>query len=100
MIKIDFEFIHQIYGSFKDAIHLPNDHNFTENEIENIKIERYNNWINSIESISSSPHVQMTPEPISETITVAGENYVLLNETPPNGAKLLNIDGNWYIRKM
>ena len=38
MIKIDFEFETE-HGVFRDALHLPDNHSFTEEEIENVKID-------------------------------------------------------------
>jgi hypothetical protein len=43
-MKIDFTFDTK-YGVFNDAISLPDDHTFTEGEIEAIKQERVDNWI-------------------------------------------------------
>jgi hypothetical protein len=43
-MKIDFSFDTQ-YGTFCDSIHLPDDHNFTDDEIEAMKQQRLNNWI-------------------------------------------------------
>ena len=43
MIKIDFEF-DSPYGVFRDAIHLPEDHTFTDDEIQAMKQQRYDNW--------------------------------------------------------
>jgi hypothetical protein len=50
-MKIDFSFNTQ-YGIFSDAIHLPDDHTLTEEQIESIKQERLNNWITIIETPS------------------------------------------------
>jgi hypothetical protein len=44
LIKIDFE-VETQHGVFRDALHLPNDHGFTDDEIEAMKQERVNNWI-------------------------------------------------------
>ena len=44
MIKIDFE-IETEHGTFRDALHLPDDHSFTDSEIEAMKQERVNNWV-------------------------------------------------------
>jgi hypothetical protein len=38
------------YGQFTDALHLDEDHAFTEAEIEAMKQERLSNWIAVIES--------------------------------------------------
>jgi hypothetical protein len=44
MIKIDFEF-DTAYGLFRDALHLPEDHTFTDDEIQAMKQERVDNWL-------------------------------------------------------
>lgn len=44
MIKIDFEFDSK-FGVFRDALHLPDDHTFTDAEIEAMKQQRYDNWM-------------------------------------------------------
>jgi hypothetical protein len=43
-MKIDFEF-DSTYGVFRDALHLPDDHTFTDAEIEAMKQQRYDNWL-------------------------------------------------------
>ncbi len=43
-MKIDFEF-QTDYGLFRDALHLPDDHTFTDEEIQAMKQERVDNWI-------------------------------------------------------
>lgn len=43
-MKIDFSFDTQ-YGKFCDALHLPDDHTFSESEIEAMKQQRLDNWI-------------------------------------------------------
>jgi hypothetical protein len=43
-MKIDFSFETQ-YGKFADAIILPDDHTFSEAEIEAMKQQRLDNWI-------------------------------------------------------
>jgi len=45
MIKIDFEFDTPSNGTFRDAIHLPEDHTLTDDEIETMKQQRFNNWL-------------------------------------------------------
>jgi hypothetical protein len=44
MIKINFSFDTQ-YGTFADALILPDNHTFTDAEIEAIKQERLDDWI-------------------------------------------------------
>jgi hypothetical protein len=43
-MKIDFEFNTQ-YGLFRDALHLPDDQTFTDEEIQAMKQQRVDNWI-------------------------------------------------------
>lgn len=48
-MKIDFEF-QTAYGVFRDALHLPDDHEFAEEQLQAMKEQRKNNWIQSIEN--------------------------------------------------
>lgn len=43
-MKIDFEFQTE-YGLFRDALHLPDDHAFTDAELDALKQGRVDNWI-------------------------------------------------------
>lgn len=44
MLKIDFEFQTR-FGPFSDALYLPEDQTFTEEQIEAMKQERLTNWL-------------------------------------------------------
>lgn len=55
MIKIDFEF-DTPYGVFRDALHLPVNHTFTDAEIQAMKEQRRDNWI----AVVSAPPVDNT----------------------------------------
>ena len=44
MIKIDFEFDSQ-FGMFRDALHLPDNHSLSEEEIAAMKQQRLDNWL-------------------------------------------------------
>ena len=57
MVKIDFEF-QSPYGVFRDAIHLPDDHGFSDAEIAAMKQQRYDNWM----AIVNPPTVESPPE--------------------------------------
>jgi hypothetical protein len=48
-MKIDFEFTTP-YGVFCDALHLPDDHMFTDEQIAAMKQERLDNWLFTIEN--------------------------------------------------
>lgn len=73
MIKIDFEF-DTPHGVFRDALHLPDDHGFTEAEIEAMKEQRRDNWI----AVVTAPPVETepAPEPTPEYIEIDGVRYV------------------------
>lgn len=53
MIKIDFEF-DSPYGVFRDAIHLPDDHGLTDDQIQAMKQQRFDNWL----AIVNAPPVE------------------------------------------
>lgn len=68
MIKIDFEF-DTPHGVFRDALHLPNDHAFTEDKIQAMKEQRRDNWI----AVVTAPPVE---EPAPEYVEIDGVRYV------------------------
>lgn len=53
MLKIDFEFETK-HGVFRDALHLPDDHVYTDSDIEDMKQQRLLNWL----SIVNPPPVE------------------------------------------
>lgn len=93
MIKIDFEY-ETAHGKFRDALHLPNDHTFTEEEIEQMKQQRLDNWV----AVVTAPPVEQPPAPEEGPITIADETYEKLTGVPPAGAKLVEINGVWYYK--
>lgn len=68
-MKINFSFDTQ-HGKFSDAINLPDDHTFTDAEIEAMKQQRLDNWI--------------------AVVTAPPPNYVL----DADGNVVLDADGN------
>ena len=44
MIKIDFSFASP-HGTFSDALHLPDDHGLTQEEIVAMQQQRFDNWV-------------------------------------------------------
>ena len=68
MIKIDFEF-DTAHGVFRDALHLPDDHAFTEAEIQAMKEQRRDNWI----AVVTAPPVEKTAP---EYVEIDGVRYV------------------------
>lgn len=57
MVKIDFEF-DSPYGRFGDALHLPDDHGLSDEEIQAMKQQRFDNWL----AIITAPPVELPPE--------------------------------------
>lgn len=94
-MKIDFEFTTK-YGVFRDALHLPDDHGLNDQQLEDMKQERLNNWL-SILDAPAQEEVSPAPPP-SPTINIAGEAYNLLEGVPPSGAKLIEVNGNWHYK--
>jgi hypothetical protein len=68
MIKIDFEF-DSPYGVFRDALHLQDGHGLSDEEIQAIKQQRFDNWIAIVtappveEPQEEPPPVELPPEP-------------------------------------
>ena len=65
MVKIDFEFTTP-HGVFRDALHLPDDHASTDEQIAAMKQERLDNWLFAIEN---------PPAPEPETIEIDSVTY-------------------------
>lgn len=65
-MKIDFEF-QTPHGLFRDALHLPDDHSFSESEIELMKQQRVDNWI----AVVTAPPVETPAEEVPPADEVA-----------------------------
>jgi hypothetical protein len=59
MVKIDFQYETK-YGVYRDALHLPDDHAYSEADIAAMQQERLDNWMFAIEN---SPE----PDPVEAT---------------------------------
>lgn len=57
-VKIDFEFTTP-YGVFRDALYLPADHGYTQEQIAEMQAERLNNWLFVVEN---PPEAEPDPE--------------------------------------
>ena len=57
-MKIDFE-ITKNGMTYRDALHLPDDHTMTQAEIEAMQMERFNNWVAFVEAASNAPADQV-----------------------------------------
>lgn len=68
MTKIDFEFDTE-YGVFRDALYLPEDSTFSEEEIQIMKQQRVDNWIAAI----TAPPVEASAP--ADFIEVDGVQY-------------------------
>lgn len=71
-MKIDFEF-QTPHGLFRDALHLPDDHGLSDEQIEAMKQERVDNWIAGV----TAPLAD-APEP--DFIEVDGVRYAKVAE--------------------
>jgi len=65
MITINFEFDSE-YGTFKDALVLPDNHGFTDAQLDEMKQSRFDNWIAvvSVSEESEYVHPLEPPPPI------------------------------------
>ena len=63
-MKIDFEFT-TAHGLFRDALHLPDDHALTDEEIQAMKQRRVDNWI----AVVTAPPVE------PDTVEIDGVTY-------------------------
>jgi hypothetical protein len=63
-MKIDFEYT-TVHGKFRDALHLPDDHGLSDAEIEDIKVQRRDNWI----AVVTAPSVE------PDTVEIDGVTY-------------------------
>ena len=66
MVKINFEFETQ-HGIYRDAVHLPDDHAYTEAQIDAMKQERVDTWVYAIEN---------PPAPEPEIVVIDGVEYI------------------------
>lgn len=96
-MKIDFEF-NTAYGVFRDALHLPDDHGFSEAEIQTMKEQRKNNWIAVVTAPPVETPVEEAGIQAADTVEIAGETYQRLDGVPPSGAKLIEANGIWYYK--
>lgn len=62
MIKIDFS-IPTDYGMYKDAIYLEENHNLTEQEINQLKLDRVNSWIALVTTSIQESSTSIDPVP-------------------------------------
>lgn len=63
-VKIEFEFPSK-YGTYRDALYLPEGHGLTDDQIAAMQRERFDNWINILEN----------PPPPPETVEIDGVTY-------------------------
>ena len=65
MIRIEFE-RETKYGTYRDAITLPDDHKLTQAEIEQIMQQRVDNWVQVVEN---------PPPPEEDFVEIDGVKY-------------------------
>ena len=71
-MKIDFEF-ETPHGLFRDALHLPDDHGLSAEQIEAMKAERRDAWI----AVVTAPAVE---KPEQDYIEIDGVRYAKVSE--------------------
>lgn len=71
-MKIDFEY-QTNHGLFRDALHLPDNHGLTDEQIEVMKVARRDAWI----AVVTAPPVE---EPEQEYIEIDGVRYAKVSE--------------------
>ena len=71
-MKIDFEFTSP-YGVFRDALYLPDDHSYTDEQIAAMKQERLDNWLFVIEN---PPEAEMIDGVAYEYFDVDGQLFL------------------------
>ena len=64
-MKIDFEIIHPIHGKYRDALNLPDNHGFSDAELEAMKQQRFDNWVAVVEAPPVEP----------DTVEIDGVTY-------------------------
>jgi hypothetical protein len=76
-MKIDFQF-DTPHGKFADALHLPDDHKFTDAEIQAMKEQRRDNWIAVVTAppVEQPEHIEPPVETEPEYIEINGVKYV------------------------
>lgn len=70
-MKIDFEFQTE-HGLFRDALHLPDDHGLTDEQLDAMKAERRDAWI----AVVTAPVV----EEEQDYIEIDGVRYAKVSE--------------------
>lgn len=56
-MTIEFEY-QTTYGIFRDALHLPDDHGLSQEQIQAMQEERLNNWLAIVDNASNSSEEQ------------------------------------------
>jgi hypothetical protein len=90
-MKIDFE-ADTPHGIYRDALHLPDDHTYSDVEIQSMKQQRVDNWI----AVVTAPPLE---EEVVNSVEIAGETYTRLEGVPPSGAKLIEVNNVWYYKE-
>ena len=72
MIKIDFVMDNGVH-SFSDALHLPANHTYTEEEIQAMKQARFDNWLKVIMSPPVEVPDTVSPPEIIDVVDTSGQ---------------------------
>ena len=69
-MKFDFERQTE-HGIYRDAIMLPDDHTFSQDQIESMMQQRVDNWLTTVNNM-----LQASSEPEPEYIEINGVKYL------------------------
>lgn len=67
MIIINFEITQHGY-TLRDALVLPDDHTFTDEQLEEMKQQRFDNWYTIITTPHENPNPELPPENVTSDI--------------------------------
>lgn len=101
MIQITYEF-ESDHGTFRDAIYLPEDHTFTDSEIEAMKKDRFDRWYEGVTNPQTPPitpaDLASIPQEFQPTIKLNGSTYQRFFGAPLDGAEVIQINDHWYVK--
>lgn len=94
MRVIEFEFESE-FGVYRDAIVLADDEVVSDEQLQQMKQERFDAWM----YMAKNPPVEAPAPPAPAfDMEINGEQYQILKSEPLPGSKLISVDGIWYFK--
>jgi hypothetical protein len=75
-MKIDFEIVHPIHGKYRDALTLPDNHGFSDAELEAMKQQRFDNWVAVVEAPPVEPDTVELDGVTYEKVEIDGQTVL------------------------